>query len=162
MARAWRRITETAPVLSASLLLRNAKVRAEVLQHGGRCAIAMAATSADPRWLLRQAAASARRLERERLPWTDALARLIRAGAASVRRDPDRAVRFLTAAAEGFEASGLELFAAATRRQLGRLLGGDAGRTLIARADTWMAGQAIRRPDRMTACLAPGFEKIKS
>ena len=67
----------------------------------------------------------------------------------------------MTVAAEGFEACGMELFAAATRRQLGRLLGGDEGRTLIARADTWMAGQAIRRPDRMTACLAPGFEEIQ-
>ncbi|MBV8232746.1 MAG: AAA family ATPase [Planctomycetaceae bacterium] len=160
-ARAWQRVMETAPVLSSSLLLRNAQVRADALQHGGRCAIAMAATAADPKRLLRQAAAYARRLERERLPWTDALARLIRAGAASVQGDPDRAVHFLTVAAEGFEACGLELFAAATRRQLGRLLGGDEGRTLIARADDWMAGQAIRRPDRMTACLAPGFEKIQ-
>ena len=161
VARAWRRITETAPALSSSLLLRIQQVRADVLQHGGRCAIAMAATAADPKRLLRQAEDYARRLDRERLPWTDALARLIRAGAASVRRDPDRAVRFLTVAAEGFEAIEMELFAAATRRQLGRLLGGAEGRTLIARADTWMAGQAIRRPDRMTACLAPGFEKIQ-
>ncbi len=121
----------------------------------------MAATVADPKRLLRQAEDYARRLDRERLPWTAAVARLIRAGAASVRRDPDGAVRFLTVAAEGFEASGMELFAAATRRQLGRLLGGDEGRTLIARADTWMAGQAIRSPHRMTACLAPGFEKMK-
>ena len=160
VARAWRRITETAPVLSSSLLLRIQQVRADVLQHGGRCAIAMAATSADPKRLLRQAEDYARRLERERLPWTDALARLIRAGAASVRRDTDRAVRFLTVVAEGFEAIGMELFAAATRQQLGRLLGGAEGRTLITRADAWMASQAIRRPDRMTACLAPGFEKI--
>ncbi|MBV8077052.1 MAG: hypothetical protein JO284_11670, partial [Planctomycetaceae bacterium] len=161
VARAWRRITETAPGLSSSFLLRIQQVRADVLQHGGRCAIAMAATAADPKQFLRQAADYARRLERERLPSTDALARLIRAGAASVRRDTDRAVRFLTGAAEGFEAIGMELFAAATRRQLGRLLGGAEGRTLIARADAWMAGQAIRRPDRVTACLAPGFEKIK-
>ena len=41
----------------------------------------------------------------------------------------------------------MESFAAAMRRQLGRPPGGDAGRTLTARADTWMAGQAIRSPD---------------
>ncbi|MBV8611197.1 MAG: hypothetical protein JO034_27530 [Singulisphaera sp.] len=120
----------------------------------------MAATAADPKRLLRQAEDYALRLDRERFPGTDAHLRLIRAGAASVRGDIDRAVRCLTAAVEGFEASGLELFAAATRRQLGRLLGGSEGRSLIARADTWMAGQAIRSPERMTACLAPGFEKI--
>jgi hypothetical protein len=49
------------------------------------------------------------------------------------------------------------LFAAASRRQLGRLLGGDEGRALIDRADAWMSSQSIRRPDRMAACLAPGF-----
>ncbi|MBV8555558.1 MAG: hypothetical protein JO116_08330, partial [Planctomycetaceae bacterium] len=160
VARAWRRVTETAPVLSSSLLLRIQQVRVDVLQHSGRCAIAMAAAAADPKRLLRQAEDYALRLDRERFPGTDAHMRLIHAGAASVRGDIDRAVRCLTVAAEGFEASGLELFAAATRRQLGRLLGGSEGRSLIARADTWMAGQAIRSPERMTACLAPGFEKI--
>ena len=49
------------------------------------------------------------------------------------------------------------LFAAAARRRLGGLLGGDEGRALIAQADAWMAGQEIRNPARMAACIAPGF-----
>jgi hypothetical protein len=119
----------------------------------------MAAASPDPRPYLRQAEDQARRLGRERLPWTDALSRLIVAGVASVRGDADGAARALTAAAEGFEATDMGLFAAASRRQLGRLLGGDEGRALIARADAWMAAQSVRRPDRMAACLAPGFDR---
>ena len=36
-------------------------------------------------------------------------------------------------------------------------IGGDDGRKLIARADSWMASQMIRDPARMAAMLAPGF-----
>ena len=47
-AAAWRRITETEPLLQSSLLLRIQQVQADVMQHTGRCAVAMAAVSADP------------------------------------------------------------------------------------------------------------------
>ena len=57
----------------------------------------------------------------------------------------------------GFEACDMRLFAAAARRCLGQLVGGSEGRTLMACADTWMAGQGIRNPARMTALYAPGF-----
>ena len=56
-----------------------------------------------------------------------------------------------------FEAVDMGLFAAAARRRLGTLLGGDAGRALIAQADAWMAAQEVRNPARMAAGLAPGF-----
>jgi hypothetical protein len=51
----------------------------------------------------------------------------------------------------------MNLFAAAARRRLGQLLGGNCGQALIAQADAWMAGQGIVNPARMTAMLAPGF-----
>jgi hypothetical protein len=37
------------------------------------------------------------------------------------------------------------------------LVGGDRGRELIEAADTWMIGQGIRNPARMTRVYAPGF-----
>jgi len=51
----------------------------------------------------------------------------------------------------------MKLFAAACRRRLGKLIGGDEGHSLVAEADAWMAGQFIVNPARMTATLVPGF-----
>jgi hypothetical protein len=156
-AAAWRRITETEPLLQASLLLRIQQVQADVLQHTGRCAVAMAAASAEREPLLRMAEKSARRLERQQLPWTSALAQLIKAGMSSVRGDAGAAVRLLADANERFLSSDMGLFAASARRQLGQLRGGDEGRQLIEQADAWMRDQSIVNPPRMADCLAPGF-----
>jgi hypothetical protein len=139
------------------LLLRIQQVRIDVLQHGGRCAVATAAAAADPEPLLRQAERYARRLDRERVPWSGALARVIRAGGAAVRGETASAQSLLSRAVAECEAADLALFAAAARRQLGRLLGGDEGRDHVARADAWMHGQSIRNPARFAACLVPGF-----
>ena len=158
-AAAWRRITETEPLLQSSLLLRIQQVHADVIQHTGRCAVGMAAISPDPRPLLGMAEKSARRLDRQQLPWTRALAQLIRAGAASVRGDAIRAEQLLADACDRLELAELGLFAASARRQLGQLRGGDEGRELIIQADTWMRAQSIVNPSRMASCLAPGFAK---
>jgi tetratricopeptide (TPR) repeat protein len=158
-AAAWRRITETEPLIQSSLLLRIQQVEADVIQHTGRCAVAMAAVSSDPRPLLNRAEKSARRLERQQLPWTSALARLIKAGAASVRGDARSAEQLLSEATHQFEAANMGLFAASARRQLGQLRGGDEGRALIEQADAWMRAQLILNPSRMASCLAPGFPR---
>ena len=63
----------------------------------------------------------------------------------------------LRRAGDGFDAAGMGLYAAAARRRLGELLGGDEGQTLVARADAWMRLQRIENPPRMTEMLAPGF-----
>ncbi len=158
-ASAWRRITETEPLLQSSLLLRIQQVHADVIQHTGRCALAMAAISPDPRPLLAVAEKSARRLDRQQLPWTIALAHMIRAGVAMLKKDTARAERLLADAVVRFESADMDLFAASARRHLGELRGGDLGRELVEHADTWMRTQLILRPDRMAACLAPGFAK---
>ncbi len=158
-AGAWRRITETEPVLESSLLLRIQQVHADVIQHTGRCAVAMAAVSADPRPLLRVAEKSARRLDRQQLPWTCALSQLIKAGVASVRGDAGRALQLLADATGRFESADMGVFAASARRHLGQLRGGDEGRELIEQADMSMRVQLIVNPSRMAACLAPGFPR---
>jgi hypothetical protein len=60
-------------------------------------------------------------------------------------------------AAEQLDAIEMRLYAAAARRRLGQLLGGDEGRGMIVQADVWMTGQGIKNPARMTAMLVPGF-----
>jgi hypothetical protein len=158
-AGAWDRTERTAPLLATSLLMRIQHVRADVYQHGGRAALAAAAASSEPAPLLRHAEYYAKRLERERVAWADATARLIRAGVASVRGDTEVATRTLRESLALCEAAEIGLFAAAVRRRLGGLLGGDEGRSLVEQADAWMRAQTIRDPARMASCLAPGFRE---
>ena len=106
--------------------------------------------------LLRGAEAHARAILREKTHWGDPLAHLVRAGAASTRGETERALGLLESAETGFATADMALHLAATRRRRGELLGGDTGRGLVAAADAWMSGQAIKSPERMTAMLAPG------
>jgi hypothetical protein len=57
-----------------------------------------------------------------------------------------------------FDGLGTRLYADAARRRLGELLGGEQGRALVAQANSWMTGQNIHNPARMTAMLAPGSQ----
>ena len=65
----------------------------------------------------------------------------------------------LRRAIDGFDQGGLDLYAAAARRALGQLVGGDEGRALIARCDAWMAGQGIRVPEKMARACVSGFRE---
>ena len=74
-----------------------------------------------------------------------------------VRGDSVNARRQLIAAVDAFDDISMGIYAAAARRHLGKLVGGDEGRALIARADAWMIGQGITNPARMAAGITPGF-----
>ena len=106
---------------------------------------------------LRTSLRHARRVKRPNAPWANPLAGLLRAGVANSRCRPDDAIRRLSDAADGFDAAGMRMYAAAARRQRGRLLGGDEGRELIRRADEFMTTEGVREPDRIAHMLAPGF-----
>jgi hypothetical protein len=106
--------------------------------------------------LLALAEKDAQRIGREKMAWSTPLGTLIRACIAMRRGDPQAAARMFEQAARGFEAADMLLHAAATRRRLGTLIGGDAGTTMVIAADAWMAAQRIQSPERMTAMLAPG------
>ena len=109
--------------------------------------------------MLKAAAADARRLEREATPWSQAAARLVRASLAWNRGDDAGAGDLLTDAAGRFDAISMPVCAAAARRRLGVLVGGDRGATLVGEADAWMRSQEIRQPARMTEVYAPGFNR---
>ena len=76
---------------------------------------------------------------------------------ASVRGESESAVQLLAEATRQLESAEMDLFAASTRRHLGKLRGGDVGRELVEQADVWMRSQLILNPSRMAACLTPGF-----
>jgi hypothetical protein len=106
--------------------------------------------------ILRGVEDHAKAIMRERTHWGDPLALLLRAGAAVTGGETERSLTLLTSAEAGLVAADMALHAAVARRRRGELMGGDAGQSLVASADGWMAGQSIRNPDRMTAMLAPG------
>jgi hypothetical protein len=124
-----------------------------------RAALAAAAGSppAERRRLIADARRCARRIARERMPWSDPLAALVRAGADALEGDLEAAGRGLVVAIAGFDASDTLACAAAARFRLGALEGGSAGAARIAEATAALTNQSVRRPERLVAMLAPGF-----
>src|SRR5262249_4520766 len=133
------------------------QVRIFLLHLRARAALAAAPAAAAPGPLWHAAERDARLLRRERIAWAEALAQLVRAGVAMGRHDAGGARQRLEDAAGRLEAAGLHLQAAVARRRLGERVGGSEGQRLMEQAEAWMKGQNVRRPDRMTALLAPGF-----
>jgi hypothetical protein len=152
IAREWRPLTR-------SLLLQVQTVR--ILSRGGfaRAALALASTGmGDRATCLAVAKGHVRELEAERCAWADPIAALVRAGIAmTAANDAGTARRELELAVRGFGEVDMALYAAAARRCLGVVLGGDAGRAEVEAANAWMEGQGIVSPERMTAMLAPGL-----
>jgi hypothetical protein len=159
---AWERVTAQWPALARSYLLRVQQVRIFLTHLRARAALAATPAAAERGPLLYAAQRDARLLWRERIAWAEALAQLVRAGVAMARHDAGGARQLLEDAAVRLEAAGLRLYAAAARRRLGQQIGGSEGHRLVGQAEAWMKGQNVRRPDRMTALLAPGFPDLPS
>jgi hypothetical protein len=162
--RAWELIRrERAPLNRATLYVFMAVLNPLMVHLQARTALA--AATAEPAGgffgrrarLLRSAARDARRIGRRRIPRLNPLAKLLRASIANLRGEEEDAVSLLRAAEQELLAADMELYAAAARRQRGKLVGGEEGQTLMASADAWMAGQDIRNPARIAAMLVPGF-----
>ena len=156
---AWKRVTETWPKFEESQLPNIQLVKIYFLQQSARAALALAAKSPSDRQMLWKAAEGyAKRLDRERLDWSRALAVMVRAALAHQRGQRDLSVNLLHDLITRCDHVALDLFAASARRQLGRLIGGGEGRSLIKQSETWMKEQSIRRPDKMANAMIPGFE----
>jgi serine/threonine protein kinase/tetratricopeptide (TPR) repeat protein len=155
---ALARFDERWPALRKSLLpWRVQSIRVLCQSMRGRCALARLEEGGGNGALLAVAAGCARRIERERAPWTTPLARTLAAGVAFRRADAPRATDLLREAARGFDAAEMGLHAAAARRVAGELVAGDEGREMVRAAEAWMTAQRIKSPERMTRMLAPGF-----
>jgi serine/threonine protein kinase len=154
---AWGLLTRHWRDLEDSLLLRVRVIRVFMRHLRARCALVAAARAKDPWPLWRAAERDARRLERERLPWAAAHARLIRGGVAEARGDRSTAEMQFAEAAARYEGIDMHLYAAAARRRRGQIVRGSEGRALTEDADSWMIRQEIRNPARMVSLAAPGF-----
>jgi hypothetical protein len=153
---AFDQVDEMWGPMKRSLLLRVQVIEIEALHLRARSAVA-ACGGSDAGRLLRLAEHDARRIERHRMVWSDPLAALVRAGIAARCGDSERAVRLLSGAAAAFDAADMALHAAAARHQWGVLIGGAEGEELVRTAESWMNGQMIKNPARMSAMLVPGI-----
>ena len=142
------------PNLRRAMLLRIQVLRIEAFFLRARTILAAGGSDG-----LGAAEALAGRITREKMPWSDPLALLIRAGVANLRGQRDKASTLLSQAAEEFHAAGMEYHAMAARRQLGLLSSATERDRLIAEADTWMTAKGIRNPARFTHMWAPGFSE---
>jgi eukaryotic-like serine/threonine-protein kinase len=120
-------------------------------------ALGLASVSPDRKRLLEVAEKQAKKIEKENVPFGYPYVPYIKGCISHLQGDEDRAKKSLSEAIEAFKKGQFKLDAAATSRQLGRLLGGDKGRALIVQADNVMKKEGIVRPERVAAMLAPGF-----
>jgi hypothetical protein len=151
---AWQYLQRNWSKVVRSELLRIQFLRVMQLQLRARSALAVALNERRPEPLLRAVERDAGRLERERKPYAQAMAALLRAGVAAARGQKERAVKWLAKAVIDFEAVDMRLYAAAARYRQSELL---ADERLLSHASSWMNEQEIQNPSRMTAMLAPGF-----
>ncbi len=146
VAAARARLAAAWPSLRASQLLHIQLVRIEALHLRGLTAVADGG-----RELRRRAQRDAARLAGERRPQAIAAATLLRAAAAASRGEIERAVEGLDDAARSYAAAEMLVHAAAARRARGSLLGGSAGRALVAAADAALAAEGVRDGARWAA-----------
>jgi hypothetical protein len=156
--RAWERLRAHWRVFRLSLLPRVQAVKIEALFLRARTAVALAARDCTRRApaLLAAAEKDARALAAARMPWSDGLAALARAGIASVRGERQRARELTITAEAGLEAVGMMHFAAAARCQRGVLTGGEEGTRVGRDACARLSALGSANPERMADMLAPG------
>jgi eukaryotic-like serine/threonine-protein kinase len=160
-AAAHRRMTEVWPAYTRSAIFTVQLARVAAFHERARAALGAAvelpAGAPARRALVAEARHAAKRLVREGIPWSKGLAALARAGACAAEGDRDGARAELDGAMVALDACEMKLYAALARLRWGELVGGGEGRALVEVATAWMRDQAIRRPDRIAAMLAPGF-----
>ncbi len=161
-AEAARLVEEKWPLLEGSMLLRIQMVRIEGLHLRARCALGALASgglaSGDRAARLALAAACAKRIEKERMPWADPLAGLLRAALAHEEGDRRATERLLRDAMIGLDREQMALYAAAARHRIAELVPEARTRLLAEESARYFAAEKIRDPARMAAMLAPGLD----
>jgi serine/threonine protein kinase/tetratricopeptide (TPR) repeat protein len=147
--RALSALDEAWPALEASQLLRIQRLRIEAHALRGRAALATRTERG-----LALAARDARAIERERADWASGFAKLLRAGVAKHSGDAPGALTLLREASREFRAADMTMLAAATARRAGKILGGDEGRAMVAKANERLGAQEVVDPSRFARALA--------
>lgn len=152
-ARAWDHLQGRWPALRRSLLLHVQQTRVFALNL--RACAALAAAAPNRATILASVARDAGWMERQKLPYTAALAALLRAGVAAAQGNDGKAAALYAKAARLGDAADMAMHAAVARLRQGELLGGDDGRTLVLGANAFLCGQTIKSPSRWAYMIAP-------
>ena len=154
---AWELVERHQGELGRPLFRRVQHTRVEIANWRARCALAVAARGGDARRLHAIALEQARRIERERMPWSNPFVMLIRATVAYQQDDAAAAIEGLRAAVASFASADMHMHAAACRWRLGALVGGEPGAALRLEADRFLAVQDVCNPTAFLRVIAPGF-----
>jgi hypothetical protein len=98
----------------------------------------------------------ARRLEREGMPWTAALAALVVAAAENAEGNRAGTLTALREGRDASERAGMSMHTAAANHRLGQLIGGEEGDALVRSAAEVLAGEGIRNAARWIEIYLPG------
>ncbi|HEX4447196.1 MAG TPA: AAA family ATPase [Polyangiaceae bacterium] len=154
---AWERVERISPLLDGSDLSRVAVIRAFSAYERGLSAVAAAAQGHDRSRTLRAADHFARRLVRDKVPYSPAMGHLVYAAASAARGDQGRALQSLDTAIPLLDAADLGYLAACARHRRGELAGGAFGKEQIDRSRAFFAHQGVVNVERCLAMSAPGF-----
>ena len=142
--------------LRRSMQLRVQISRIKALHLRARAALATAALRPSERALIVRATHDAHALEREGGPWSRALSRSVRAGAARIQGDLEATHEHLVQAIAAYEEADMIMHAAFARRALGVLQAGDAGRSMREQADLELERMGLVEREPIGRLLIPG------
>ncbi|MET0285988.1 MAG: protein kinase [Polyangiales bacterium] len=154
---ALQRIDREWPSIQRGQLLRLQVYR--VLLHSLRASALLVAAQNDPgaqRELHRRVAHELARMEGEHVPWADAVALAQRGELRLQQGDRGAALACFELAEDRLRRLRMSGYAAATRRRVGLLTGGEAGLEQVRAADAWFVAHGARAPDRVSAILLGG------
>lgn len=97
-----------------------------------------------------------KRLAQLALPCVGAHRSSFDAGLALHAGNVELGANHLRAAARGFDENDMAMYAAAARRRLGELIGGDEGKALLAQSESAMRAQRVVDLDAITEMLCAG------
>ena len=158
-ARGLRRACDEWPALQRSQLLRVQHARTFFLHDRGASALAVlrgGSRGFDARQARAIARDDAHALRATAMPYAPGFAALLEAGLALYEGRGERAAQLLRSAIGVLDAHQIGLYAAAARRRLGALVGGEEGRALLAEGDAALYVQGCRNLEAMTEMLVPG------
>lgn len=148
-----------------SLVLTSQLVRSMYYDFRAVCAVAAASESSQPAAKLRLAEKLAAKILRDNFPVAEAFANRVTGLVAQQRRQWDVAEQRFRQASAGFREADMKIHAASVDFALGRMLGGDAGRSLETAAAEQLRAEDVTSPEqfvRVHTWIGPDAARLRT